>query len=78
MTTIYSFDLAESMKTLITFIGLLLIFEGLPYLAVPEAVQNWMRQMANMDPEQLRLLGYCAVGVGLVLCVVAQKSGLFG
>jgi uncharacterized protein YjeT (DUF2065 family) len=78
MTAIYSFDSAEPMKTLITFIGLLLIVEGLPYLAAPEALQKWMRQVASMDPEQLRLLGYIAVAAGLLLCVVAQKSGLFG
>ena len=66
------------MKTLITLIGLVLIFEGLPYVAWPEAMQRWLRQLAEIDPDQLRIMGLFALAAGLFLCFLARRSGLFG
>ncbi|CAK8722574.1 DUF2065 domain-containing protein [Candidatus Electronema halotolerans] len=65
------------MKTLITLVGLVLIFEGLPYVAWPEAMQQWLRQLAEMEPDRLRMMGLTALGAGLLLCYVARRSGLF-
>jgi hypothetical protein len=65
------------MKTLITLIGLVLILEGLPYVAWPEAMQQWLRQLAEAEPDRLRTMGLTALGAGLLLCYVAQRSGLF-
>ena len=56
------------MKMLITLIGLVLILEGLPYVASPEAMQRWLKQLAEMHPDKLRF----------ILCFLAQKSGLLG
>lgn len=66
------------MKTLITLIGLVLIFEGLPYAASPEAMQQWLRQLAEMHPDKLRGIGFFSLAAGLLLCFIAQKSGLLG
>ena len=66
------------MKTLITLIGLVLIFEGLPYVAAPEAMQQWLRQLSEAHPEKLRGMGLFAWAMGLLLCFIAQRSGLFG
>jgi uncharacterized protein YjeT (DUF2065 family) len=66
------------MKMLITLIGLVLILEGLPYVASPEAMQRWLRQLAEMRPENLRVLGVCAMTAGFILCFLTLKSGLFG
>ena len=65
------------MKTLIALIGLVLIFEGLPYLAFPEAMQSWLRQILEAKPSTLRIIGIAAVISGLLLCYLSQRSGLF-
>ena len=73
-------NLAEEtcLKTLIALIGLVLIFEGLPYAAFPEAMQSWLRQLTEVNPRALRKVGWIAVLIGLGLCYVSQRSGLLG
>jgi uncharacterized protein YjeT (DUF2065 family) len=66
------------MKTLITLIGLVLIIEGLPYVASPEAMQAWLRQLSEAEPDTLRMMGLTALAIGLLLCFIAQRSGLLG
>ena len=65
------------MKLLLTLIGLVLILEGLPYAASPESMQNWLRQILAMAPEQLRRVGLIAMAIGFLLCFLALKSDLF-
>lgn len=65
------------MKLLITLVGLILVLEGLPYVASPESMQRWLRQLAAMPPSQLRFAGVLAMAAGFILCFLAQKSGLF-
>ncbi len=66
------------MKTLITLIGLVLILEGLPYVASPEAMQRWLKQLSEMPPENLRVIGVIAMTAGFLLCFIARRSGMFG
>jgi len=65
-------------KTFIALIGLVLIFEGLPYLAFPEAMQKWLKQLTEARPAVLRVIGGTAVLAGLLLCYVARRTGLLG
>lgn len=65
------------MKLLFTLIGLILILEGLPYLTFPEAMQRWLRQLMEMKPGQLRIVGLFAVGAGLLICFVTLRTSLF-
>jgi uncharacterized protein YjeT (DUF2065 family) len=65
------------MKFLFTLIGLVFILEGLPYLTFPEAMQRWLQQLMEMRPGQLRVVGLFAVGLGLLICYVTLRSGLF-
>jgi uncharacterized protein YjeT (DUF2065 family) len=65
------------MKLLFTLIGLIFILEGLPYLTFPEAMQRWLRQLMEMRPAQLRIVGLFAVGLGLLICYVTLRSTLF-
>ena len=65
------------MKTLITLVGLVLIFEGLPYVGFPEAMQQWLKQLAESHPDKLRVMGLTLLAMGLLLCIIAQRSGLF-
>ena len=66
------------MKTFIALIGLVLIFEGLPYLSFPEAMQNWLKQLSEARPAVLRVIGGMAVVVGLLLCYLARRTELLG
>ncbi len=65
------------MKLLVTLIGLVFVLEGLPYLVFPEAMQRWLRQLLEMQPSQLRIMGLLAMAFGFFLCFLTQKSGLF-
>ncbi len=66
------------MKLLITLIGLILILEGMPYVASPEAMQEWLSRLIKMPPEQLRKIGIIAMVAGFSLCFLAQRSDFFG
>jgi hypothetical protein len=65
------------MKFLFTLIGLVFILEGLPYLTFPEAMQKWLQQILEMRPAQLRIVGLLAIGVGLLICYITLRTGLF-
>ena len=65
------------MKLLFTLIGVIFILEGLPYLTFPEAMQRWLQQLMEMKPVQLRMVGLFAVGLGLLICYVTLRIGLF-
>jgi len=65
------------MKLLITLIGLVLVLEGLPYAAFPEAMQNWLRQLSVMPTKILRVIGFIAMACGLLLCYLTQRTSLF-
>ena len=65
------------MKLLFTLIGLIFILEGLPYLTFPEAMQRWLQQLMEMKPVQLRMVGLFAVVLGLFICYVTLRTGLF-
>ncbi|MBV5307061.1 MAG: DUF2065 domain-containing protein [Desulfobulbaceae bacterium] len=60
------------MKLLILLIGMVLIFEGLPYVAAPESMQAWLKKISEMAPGQLRVMGLIAMASGLLLCWIIQ------
>ena len=65
------------MKFLITLIGLVFILEGLPYLTFPEAMQNWLRQLIEMRPAQVRIIGLLAVSLGLLIIFITMRTNIF-
>jgi uncharacterized protein YjeT (DUF2065 family) len=65
------------MKLLFLLIGLILILEGLPYVAAPEGMRNWLKKLSKMDPGQLRSMGMIAMTIGLAICYVVQKTSFF-
>lgn len=65
------------MKLLITLIGLVFVLEGLPYVLSPEGMQRWLKQLLEMKPAQLRVMGGVAMAAGFFLCFIGQRSGLF-
>lgn len=64
------------MKLLITLVGLVLVLEGLPYVAFPKAMQEWLRQLTETDPKILRVMGIIAMAIGFLLCYVTQRTNL--
>ena len=65
------------MKLLILLVGMVLILEGIPYVAAPEAMREWLKKLSEVPSSQLRSFGLVAMVVGLCLCWIAQRSGLF-
>jgi len=65
------------MKLLILLIGLILVLEGLPYVAAPEGMRNWLKKLSEMEAGQLRSMGLVAMIIGLAICYVAQKTTFF-
>ena len=65
------------MKLFVTLIGLLMVIEGLPYFTFPEKMQALMRQIEEMNPDHLRLVGLVSTLVGLMICYIAQRTDIF-
>lgn len=65
------------MKLLMLLIGLVLILEGLPYVAAPEAMQDWLKKLSGVAPSQLRSIGLFAMVIGLLIIFIVQKTTLF-
>jgi uncharacterized protein YjeT (DUF2065 family) len=55
------------MHQLAAALCLVLVLEGLLLFAAPASWQAMMRQALTLSPRTLRLLGACAVIIGLVL-----------
>jgi uncharacterized protein len=54
-------------------IGTVLVFEGLTYALVPGQMQKMMARMQDVPPDQLRIGGTVALGIGV--CVIWMSSG---
>ncbi len=65
------------MKLFILLIGMVLIFEGIPYVAAPQSMQAWLKKISEMRPEQLRIMGLMAMAAGLLLCWMVKGDSLF-
>ena len=65
------------MKLLILLVGMVLILEGIPYVAFPEYMRDWLKKISEMKAEHLRLLGLLSMSSGLAICWLAQRSGFF-
>lgn len=66
------------MKLFITLIGLILVLEGLPYVAFPEAMRRWLTQLLEMGPDQLRFVGLISMTIGFVILLLVRNFGLLG
>lgn len=67
----------SAMKLLILLVGLILILEGLPYVAAPQAMQDWLKKISAISPGQLRSMGLLAMAIGLSIVFIVQKTDLF-
>ncbi len=65
------------MKILFLLVGVVLILEGIPYVAFPESMREWLKKISEMKPESLRMLGLLSMASGLIICWFVQRSGYF-
>jgi uncharacterized protein YjeT (DUF2065 family) len=59
------------MDELLTALGLMLVFEGVPYFVAPTSMRQWMVRVAGMPESLLRRMGLLLMvtGLGLVYWV---------
>ncbi len=55
------------MKLLLCLLGLVLVIEGIPYFAFPDKMKKWMSKLQEIPDNQLRVMGFLAMCIGLVL-----------
>ncbi|MDH5637753.1 MAG: DUF2065 domain-containing protein [Nitrospinota bacterium] len=48
-------------------LGIVMIFEGIPYFAVPERLKAMMAQILEMENSTLRVIGFMMMMGGLAL-----------
>jgi uncharacterized protein YjeT (DUF2065 family) len=65
------------MKLLFLLVGMVLILEGLPYVASPESMREWLKKISEMKVEHLRMVGLLSLSSGLLICWFVQRSGYF-
>ncbi|HIQ36460.1 MAG TPA: DUF2065 domain-containing protein [Desulfocapsa sulfexigens] len=65
------------MKSLFLLVGMVLILEGIPYVALPESMRDWLRKLSEMKAEHLRMVGLFSMSIGLLICWFVQRSGYF-
>ncbi len=63
------------MEYWLTVVGLICFLEGFPYLAFPELIKRWLRQVVQMPPAQLRVMGGVLMVVGLFFVYVGRRHG---
>ncbi|MDZ7699574.1 MAG: DUF2065 domain-containing protein [Deltaproteobacteria bacterium] len=61
------------MKLLFCLLGLVLIVEGLPYFAFPDKMKKWVATIQELPLSQLRLMGFAAMAVGLLLVYLFRQ-----
>lgn len=66
------------MKLFLLLVGMVLILEGMPYVAAPETMREWLAKLSQMEPGQLRAAGLVAMAIGLLICFIVQKTDFFG
>ncbi|RTZ97127.1 MAG: DUF2065 domain-containing protein [Deltaproteobacteria bacterium] len=47
-------------------IGMVMIFEGLPYFAFPERMKEWVKKVVEMPESTLRVMGLVLITLGLL------------
>lgn len=65
------------MTWLLAAIGVVLVFEGLVFALAPLRLEDLMRRLLEIPPDQRRVLGLLAIALGVVLLTIAKRiSGL--
>ncbi len=60
------------MEFFLCVLGMVLFIEGLPYVAFPEKMKRWIRQVLELPPATLRVFGLGSMLAGLLLIYLAR------
>ena len=60
------------MKLFLTILGVLLIFEGVPWFLSPVRIRVTLAQLSRMPDRLLRVMGLLCMLVGLLLVYLAR------
>ncbi len=60
------------MKLFCLLVGMVMVFEGIPYVAAPEKMKAWLIKMAEMESSGLRVLGLISMILGIAICYLVQ------
>ena len=61
------------MKFFFCLLGLVLVVEGLPYFAFPDKMKLWMKKVQEIPDPHLRVMGFVAMCMGLVMAYLFRK-----
>ena len=61
------------LKFFLCVFGLVLIIEGLPYAALPYKIKGWLRQILEVPESNLRVVGFAAMAMGLLLVYLGRS-----
>ena len=62
------------LELIVILIGAVLIIEGLPYFLFPDKIRFYLKKLASMDENSLRIIGSSMIVVGFVLIVCSTLS----
>ena len=60
------------MSLLLTGIGLVLVIEGLAWALAPSRMEEALRLIASLTPDQRRAMGLAALAVGVLLLATSR------
>ena len=61
------------MEFFLCVVGLVMIFEGVPYFAFPAKMKLWILKVIDMPDENLRRLGFFLMLIGLGLVYLGKR-----
>jgi uncharacterized protein len=61
------------MKLFLSALGLMLIFEGLPYFMFPDKLKGWLNRLLKLPDSQLRWFGLVSLVVGVILIYLTRR-----
>ena len=61
------------MSLLISALGLLMVFEGIPYFCFPEKVKDFARKIPEIPDGTMRTIGFGLVLLGLAVVYIGRN-----
>ncbi len=55
------------MNLFLSALGLMMVFEGIPYFCFPEQVKSFAQKVPEIPQGILRVIGFCLMMVGLLV-----------
>ncbi len=61
------------MEFFLCVVGMVLVFEGLPYFAIPDKMRVMVQKLFEMPDSTLRGFGFCMMAAGLFLVYLGKR-----